>query len=610
MPGDNLSTDNVTLLRSKIRLIDVVSEKVKLTKRGGNHYIGLCPFHGEKTPSFNVNCDNDLFYCFGCGASGDVIQFISDTEGLDFKQAMSYLADKYGVELIVRKGDDRDRAKDSLLFVMEKATSWLSQQLCESKIALGYLKERGIDENTIRKFRLGYVPATGIKSHLLSLGESIEQVRETGLVSKNDQDYLYNRIIFPICNFSGKVIAFGGRSLSQGHVPKYLNSAENTMFKKRESMYGLHLALGHAKKLGRIIVVEGYMDVLILSQMGIHNVVGLLGTAMTEFHLENIWGIVPEIIVWMDGDNAGLKASVKIANLALSQIRSGRSIRFISRLTGKDPHDICVENGIDYVQNLINESRLLSEFIWEYEISSCGIKDEVKPEQCMMLEGKIKDYILKIKDSHVSKYYKVFFHQQIKALQNYRGSNADISAKKRVLPRERRVDAKNRLQNMSLQVCAEENYQMRVLYTVVSCPSLLDDSDIFEQFAGLDFNSEEKRELHQHIVDIKSVSEGVLSHDHLIEQLKLRGKNLEKSVTFLMKDMANVGCSFMTQGMDCKETERLAKLEWEKLMLSKQLSEIHKQIVRLRLEGRNDVAFSLSEHAREIDDKLRNLWRC
>ena len=611
MPGDNnLSVDNVTLLRSKIRLIDVVSEKVTLTKRGGNHYIGLCPFHGEKTPSFNVNCDNELFYCFGCGASGDVIQFISDTEGLDFKQAMAYLADKYGVELIVRRGDSRDHTKDFLLAIMEKATSWLSQQLHESKVALGYLKERGIDESTIKRFRLGYVPTSGIKSYLLSSGEGIEQIRETGLISKNDQDYLYNRIIFPICNFTGKVISFGGRSLSSGHLPKYLNSAENALFKKRESMYGLHLAMGHAKKLGKIIVVEGYMDVLILSQMGIPNVVGLLGTAMTEFHIESIWSVIPEIIVWMDGDQAGLKASVKIANLALSQIKTGKSIRFVSCSTGKDPHDACLENGIDYVKKQVEEARLLSEFIWEYEILNCGIGEKVKPEQCMILEGKIKEYISKIQDSHVVKYYKNFFYQQIKTLQSYRGNNADIYNRTRGRATARKDDTRHRLQNMSLEVCAEENYQIRVLYTVVSCPKLLDDRGVLEQFASIDFSDKEKKELQQHIVDIKSTSENILSKDDLVEQLKLRGRNLEKVVSSLIKSMTNVGCAFMTHGKNSQEVGKLAQLEWEKLMLSKQLSEIHDQIVKLRLEGRHDVAFSLSEHAREIDDRLRNLWRC
>lgn len=605
MQGSNAVTDNIALLRSKVRLIDVISEKIKLIKRGGSHYVGLCPFHSEKTPSFSVNCDNNLFYCFGCGATGDVIQFVSDTEGLDFKQAMITLAERYGVELIASKSEEE--APDSLCNIMEKATIWLSGRLQESKVALDYLRGRGITDSTIKRFRIGYVPSAGIKTYLLSIGIGVDRIRDVGLLSKGGQDCLYNRIIFPICNSIGKVISLGGRSLSSEHTPKYLNSAENALFKKRESMYGFHLALGTAKKLEKMIVVEGYVDVLILSQLGIHNAVGLLGTAMTEHHLRSIWAIVPEIIVWMDGDYAGLKAAVKIANLAMGIMQFGQSIRFVSGITGKDPYDVCMEKGADAVSSMLDDARLLSEFIWEYELSSSGIGASVVPEKCMALENKLKEYVAKIRDHRVSKYYRNFFYQQVKELQRERRKGAGISPYSSA--RTRTGPTSDRMKNISPKVCAEDSYQMRVLCTIVECPKLLDDAYIFEQFAGIDFYSNDRKILQQHIVDIKE-GENIFSKQDLMQKLRARGGNLDKTLQDLLNTSASIGFSLSVLGLSEVALENRARQEWEKLMLSKQLSVIHEQIVKLKLEGKDDVAHKLSEHAREIDDKLRGSWLC
>ena len=606
MQGNNAVTDNITLIRSKVRLIDIVSEKIKLTKRGGSHYVGLCPFHSEKTPSFSVNCDNNLFYCFGCGATGDVIQFVSDTEGLDFKQAMVSLAERYGVELIVSKSDEE--APDSLCNIMEKATIWLSGRLQESEVALKYMRSRGITEATIKRFRVGYVPSAGIKTYLLSIGISVERMRDVGLLSKGGQDCLYNRIVFPICNSIGKVISLGGRSLSPEHTPKYLNSAENALFKKRESMYGFHLAFGNAKKLGKMVVVEGYIDVLILSQMGVHNAVGLLGTAMTEYHLKSIWAIVPEIIVWMDGDYAGLKAAVKIANLAMGIMQFGQSVRFISGITGKDPYDVCMEKGADAVRSIIDNAKLLSEFIWEYELSNSGMGTKIVPEKCMMLENKLKEYVAKIQDHRVSKYYRNFFYQQVRELQRDRrkGTWLSVSGSTRFL---NNGSATDRMRNVSLKVCAEDSYQTRVICTIAECPQLLDDASVFEQFADMDFNSHDRRILQQQIVDIKG-ADSIPSKQDLIQKLRARGGSLEKTLQGLLGASASMGFSLSSLGLSGEALEKLARQEWEKLMLFKQLAVIHEQIVRLKLEGRDEIANKLSEHAREIDDKLRGSWLC
>ncbi|AXW83972.1 DNA primase [Anaplasma marginale] len=606
MGGSHSESDHVTLVREKVRLLDVVSKKIKLIKRGSNHYVGLCPFHSEKTPSFHVNCSNDMFYCFGCGVHGDVVQFVSDIDGLSFREAIEYLAQVYGVSLPAKAG--RGEA-DFLYELMDYAARWFVEQLSKSPTALSYLRSRGIDEKTIRKFRLGYVPVSGIKTCFASSQISFEKVRDAGLLTKNFQDCLYNRLVFPICSATGRVIAFGGRSVSDKHSPKYLNSAENALFKKRESLYGLHLALAAAKKLGRIIAVEGYMDVLILSQLGISNVVGLLGTAMTEAHLRHMWDIVPEVVVWMDGDGAGMNASVKIAHLALSIIKSGHSIRFVTSPQGKDPYDVCVNLGPDTAKGLVDHAKLLSEFVWDYELARANIASsgKVVPEQCMALEQRIREYTSEIRDVHIAKYYKSFFYQQIKALQReqYNGRGAPHGSARAIEQGLR----SSRLGGVSLQACAGENYQMRVIYTIVECPRLLYDVTVFEQFASLDF-ADDMRPLQQHIVDIREAHGGELSKADLIGELCSRRADFEPALRSIQEKMSAIGCAFGTKGCSDADVEKRARREWEKLMLSRQLSEIQEQIVKLRLEGRYDIALNLSEHAKEVDDRLRSLWRC
>ncbi|MCU7611479.1 DNA primase [Anaplasma capra] len=603
MSSSHSESDHVTLIREKVGLLDVVSKKIKLIKRGVNHYVGLCPFHSEKTPSFHINCDNGLFYCFGCGVHGDVIQFVSDIDGLGFKEAIEHLAQTYGVNLPAKS---RNREVDFLYELMNHVARWFGEQLSKSQVALSYLKMRGIDERTARKFRLGYVPASGIKMCFASSQISAEKLRDAGLLTKNFQDCLYNRLVFPICSATGRVIAFGGRSVSDGHTPKYLNSAENILFKKRESLYGLHLALAHAKKLGKIIAVEGYMDVLMLSQLGINNVVGLLGTAMTEAHLRYMWDIVPEIIVWMDGDSAGVNASIKIAGLALSVMKPGQSIRFVVAPHGKDPYDVCVALGADLVKDLIVQAKPLSEFVWNYELTRVDVSSsgQMVPEQYVMLESKMQEYTSKIRDASIARHYRNFFYQQVRALQREKyNKNSKFNNDARAIEQELRS---SRMGGISLQSYVEESYQMRVICAVIGCPKLLYDTAIFEQFASLDLVGDMKL-LQQHIVDIIETHSVELSKEDLIGELCSRGNNFESLLRSMQHNMSAMGCEFAAVG---EEVETRARKEWEKLMLSKQLEEIRGQIVKLRLEGRYDIALNLSEHAKEIDDKLRGLWQC
>ncbi|QLK50407.1 DNA primase [Ehrlichia ruminantium] len=587
----------IDLIKSKVKLSDVVGQRVKLTKRG-NNIIGLCPFHNEKTPSFTVSDEKGLYYCFGCGASGDVIQFTCDINALDFKGAVSYLAEMYGID-VPQHTDNQI----GLIRLLNEATIWFEKQLYSNSFALEYVKNRRITDNTIKKFRLGYAPAHGLVKYLLSCGFNIDDIRKTGLSNVNDQDYFYNRIMFPICNSVGDVIGFGGRSIINTQNPKYLNSKASVFFQKRESLYAAHIAVREARKAGKIIVVEGYMDALILHQLGIGNVVALLGTSMTSEHLTYLWDISTEVIVWMDGDVAGKMACVKAASLALSLIKSGCIIKFVNLDTCDDPYDICINKGITDVMAILDNAKLLSEFIWDYELSKVTSGSAIMPEQCVMLDARMKYYISKINDSNIAKYYKKYFYNQVRNLQQYSNSKSQIFdsnglVKKLVV---------NQFNSMTTESFSKEYNQLRAINIIMEFPELLDNPIIFDQFTKFHISDNSLYELQQHILNIKiALCDSVMSKNVLFLELQKAG--LSHLIDYVFKKM--VGFKYNTTLSHDKKNDHLAisKKEIEKIMLVEQLRYLQEEILDLRLSGKDSLAEKLSHQAQAIDTRLRELW--
>ncbi|CEI85535.1 DNA primase [Ehrlichia minasensis] len=583
----------VDIIKSKIKLSDVIGQRVKLTKRG-NSVIGLCPFHGEKTPSFTVNDEKGLYYCFGCGANGDVIQFTSDINALDFKSAVNYLAEMYGIDL-----PKSTNKKSSLIPLLDAATLWFERQLFANHVAMEYIKSRKIFNDTVKKFRLGYAPAYGLSKYLLSHGFNVNDIRSVGLLNSQDQDYFYNRIIFPICNSSGDTIGFGGRSIVDTQNPKYLNSRGNVLFQKRENLYASHFAVREAKKQGKIVVVEGYMDVLMLHQIGVCNVVGLLGTSMTSEHLRYLCEITSEIIIWMDGDVAGKMSSIKSALLALSLIRPGCVVKFVDVFAGMDPYDVCMNGGIDSVNSLLDSAKLLSEFIWDYELAKVSTdKNSVMPEQCVILEARIKHYLDQISDGNIAKYYKKYFYSQIRDLQ-YK------SDKSKYLNTNRSIDrVSNKLKYINDEFLLEEYNQLRVVYVIMEFPELLDDPIIFDQFSRFSIKNKDVYKLRQNIINVKvTLCDHVISKEILL--LELKKNNLESVIDFVSSKIS--ASSFMSI-QNREHSIDISKKEIEKIMLLDNLQCIQAEILDLRLQGKRDLAEKLSSQAQEIDNRLRELW--
>lgn len=363
-------------LLARTDIVDVIDSLLPLKKKGAN-YSACCPFHNEKTPSFTVSQDKQFYHCFGCGVSGSAIGFLMDYSHFSFVEAIEELASRAGVEVVHEQGFEPDKPKRDLTPLAqmnEKVGDFYQRQLRQhgaSKIATHYLKNRGLTGEVAKTFQLGFAPP-GWDNLLSSLGqndESLNQLRELGLVVTNENNKTYDRfrerIIFPIRNKRGQTIGFGGRVLDSGE-PKYLNSPETPLYHKGREVYGLYEALKSSSKIQRIVVVEGYLDVISLYQQGITNTVAALGTAITREHVDLLFRSVSELVICMDGDSAGQKAAWRAVTNALPALRSGRQIKVLLLDEGEDPDSLIREKGSAHFEQLIEHAIPLSSYFFDY----------------------------------------------------------------------------------------------------------------------------------------------------------------------------------------------------------------------------------------------------
>lgn len=344
-------------LRARTVLSAVIAPTVKLL-RAGREWKACCPFHNEKTPSFTVNDDKGFYHCFGCGAHGDAIRFLTDHRGMPFMDAVKELAAKAGLDVPAPDPKAKERADRAatLTDVMGDVAKWYSEQLqgTAGAEAREYLKRRGIDQNAIVRFGIGLAPDSrnALKRALGKLGE--DKLVETGMLIKPDEGETYDRfrgrLMIPIRDPRGRVIAFGGRILGEGE-PKYLNSPETPLFDKGRTLYNIDRASPASRAAKRLIVVEGYMDVIALDRVGIAEVVAPNGTAVTEAQLERMWRLDPSPIMCFDGDSAGRKAAIRAALRALPHLAPDRTVRFVELPSGQDPDDIVRSGGGELLKN-------------------------------------------------------------------------------------------------------------------------------------------------------------------------------------------------------------------------------------------------------------------
>jgi DNA primase len=374
----SLSTAFLDELRARTTLSSVIMPSVKLI-HAGREWKACCPFHNEKTPSFTVNDDKGFYHCFGCGAHGDAIRFLTDHRGLGFMDAVKELAAKAGMEVPAPDPRAREQAERAatLTDVMAEVAKWYAEQLngLGGADAREYLKRRGIDGETAQRFGLGLAPdnRTGLKRALGRLGE--DKLVETGMLiqpeegQKESYDRFRGRLMFPIRDARGRVIAFGGRILGAGE-PKYLNSPQTVLFDKGRTLYNLDRAGPASRTAKRLIVVEGYMDVIALDRADIAEVVAPNGTALTEGQLERLWRLDPSPILCFDGDNAGKKAAIRAATRALPLLRPDRTLRFVELPGGQDPDDVIRSGGREAFEALLANPEPLDARLWRHELAA------------------------------------------------------------------------------------------------------------------------------------------------------------------------------------------------------------------------------------------------
>ena len=355
------SDDIIEEVRMKNDIVDVISQYVKLTRKGSS-YFGLCPFHNEKTPSFSVTPSKQMYYCFGCGAGGNVYNFIMEYENYSFGEALSHLADRAGVELpkieYSREAREKAEQRATLLEINKLAAQYFYYQLRREggKTAYGYLTGRGLSEETIRKFGLGYSDkySDDLYKYLKGKGYSDELLRESGLFNVDERrgmyDKFWNRVIFPIMDVNNRVIGFGGRVMGDGK-PKYLNSPETKIFDKSRNLYGLNVARTTRKNY--LILCEGYMDVIAMHQAGFTNAVASLGTALTSGHASLVKRYTKEVLLLYDSDGAGIRAALR----AIPILReAGVTSRVVSLKPWKDPDEFIKNEGAEAFEERLNHA--------------------------------------------------------------------------------------------------------------------------------------------------------------------------------------------------------------------------------------------------------------
>ena len=382
-----MSTD-IEQIKERLDIVDVISSYIKVEKAGVN-FKAKCPFHNEKTPSFMISPARQSFYCFGCGEKGDVFSFVQKFENIDFIEALKILAEKAGVELKNKKEDKESKDEKEKLFEMvEESAKIFEKNLSQEKKVLSYLGKRGVSENSISKWRIGFAKDEwrDLCNRLTEKGFSKEELLSVGLIKKTPTenkfyDTFRDRVMFPIFDSSGKVIAFSGRAMKKDDkVPKYLNSPETKLFYKSEVLYGFNVAKNYMRKLDYAVLVEGQMDMVMSHQAGVSNTIASSGTALTELHLRKIQKLTNRIIIAYDSDEAGEKAARRAAELAL---QLGMEVKVTSLPKGEDPASVAQKNSEEW-----KEALRKSEHIIDFALSKA-----TKEKECI---GKVKHYFGKI----------------------------------------------------------------------------------------------------------------------------------------------------------------------------------------------------------------------
>ena len=426
-------------LRQRVPLSDVVGRRVKLIRKGRRHS-GLCPFHAEKTPSFSVVDDDGFYHCFGCGVHGDAISFLREMDGLEFMEAVERLAEMAGLAVprTVPQDPAASRQRKAALDILEETTLFFEAALWrdDGRDATRYLKQRGLDSAIVKTYRIGYSPRMGLRAALKDKGFSDEDMLAAGVIRKSDRDgslydYFRDRVMFPIENRQGKVIAFGARALGDAQ-PKYLNSGEGPTLSKKAVLYGWVQAREGLRRNLPLVVAEGYMDVIAIHHSGAAAAVAPLGTALTPEQIALLWKLHDEPVLCFDGDAAGQRAQTRALERILPLLEPGRSARLAVLPEGKDPDDLIAASGPEGFRKVIGTARSLVDSLWEQVQAEFDIR---QPEARAQFWQAVRGHVRSIGNNQVRSAYGDEIESRIAAMRNQiRGISSMVAPRRASRP--------------------------------------------------------------------------------------------------------------------------------------------------------------------------------
>ncbi|WP_208432506.1 DNA primase [Bartonella taylorii] len=615
------SPDFLDELRTKLPISTVIGQRVVFDPRKSKPSRGdfwcCCPFHGEKTPSFHCDDRKGRYYCFGCGVSGDIFTFLCELDGLHFSESVERLADFAGIRLPLfdPQSHKRQIEKADLYDVMRIATDFFQHSLRskEGMQARRYLEARGVTSKLAERFRIGFAPMrrTALKEALSTRGISIKQMEDCGLLKAgaNDTvsyDRFRNRIMFPIEDLRGRVVAFGGRALEKDTPAKYLNSPETVLFHKGNMLYNAAAARKNSRfvgdeKIHSLLVVEGYMDVIALTKAGFEGVVAPLGTALTEAQIALLWQMGSDPILCFDGDNAGLKAAFRVADRVLPLLKAGVSVRFVLLPQGKDPDEIISTGGAQLFSSFLQKAIPLIELLWWH--ATYG-KNFETPEARAALEKQLKQQIFTIKDEDIRRYYLQdikkrlfdFFRPSFskkKAVEQYYQPSPNRIFKDRSFSILANSDiVRNSLQSIPVREAV-------ILLILAYYPELWYEN--FEVLAELELQNSQLVCFHRSMLEILGNQQ---LHDKETMVALLEGKGQKALLERMKRLVQNIGMRAVFVGAPIEDARAILKqaiyLHLQEHHLHKRLQDIEEQLI----ENPNSEVFDL---LREIKSELEQM---
>lgn len=609
-------------LRARLPLSEVVGKRLRLI-RAGREYKSPCPFHNEKTPSFYVNDQKGFFHCFGCGAHGDIIGFVMRHDNLAFPEAVETLAGLAGLQVPRASAEDRQRheRRKTLHDVVEQACRWFEQQLYApaGRQALEYLERRGLDGETMARFRLGYAPpdAAALRQHLLKAGFPEEDMVTAGLLKRPDDgrppySFFRHRVLFPVSDRRGQVVAFGGRLL-EGDGPKYINTGETPLFQKGALLYGLSRARGAAADGKPVIVAEGYMDVIALVRAGFEGAVAPLGTALTEAQALTLWKLIPaaekEPFLCFDGDTAGRRAAWRAVERILPHLAPGHSARVAFLPQGEDPDSLIRKSGAKAMATVMEAAIPLAEAVWRMETE--GRRTDT-PESKAAVKAALEARVDQIADRTVQSYYRTEMRRRLDeafAPARFGGGAAGRTPwagggwrGRPGEPPRRHVPglpglrtAKPAGQRRSRILSAEERFERVFLAALVGHPALID--EFIEVLIAHDFRTPEYAAVQDCLREIAIQD---LALDPASVQELMRARGLDAAMDDLLSDRTYVHAPALRQDEDGGRVRETIE-EMRAFMANRAiLGEIHGVVDRFRRENSDRAYYAMEALLREV----------